>query len=106
MCGQIDYSIEAVDYEENPVTPLVVMDGPILIMAPSPAFSPGTYTLDLVGTLRDYPQISGSERFTVKVTDCASKLITKDLVSDIYLSNEWYVPDDGVGFQSVIDELD
>ena len=106
MCGQIDYSLRAISYEENPVTPLIVMDGPLLIMAPSAAFSPGTYELELVGTLQDYPTISGAEKFSIKVTDCAATLVTDGLTGDIYLSNAWYVADEGTSFLPVIDTLD
>ena len=55
MCGQIAYSLRALDYEENPITPLVILDGTLIILQPSPAFSPGDYTLELVGTIVDYP---------------------------------------------------
>lgn len=103
MCGQIDYTLRPLSYEENPVTPLVVLDGPMIVMAPSPAFSPGTYELELVGTLRDYPDISGAEKFEVVVTDCASTLVTDNLSGDVRLSNAWYVAHEGTSFLPLID---
>lgn len=106
MCGQIEYSVRAVSYTENTVTPLVVLQGTSIILQPSPAFSPGVYVLQLVGTLVDYPHIAGAERFTVKVTDCASTLITSGLSGSVSHSNNWYTPDAGVSFLNLVNQLD
>ena len=105
MCGDINYSLKAISYTENPIEPLVVLIGDQIFLQPTESFAPGSYTVELVGTLADYPDISKSEVFTVKVDTCEATLDSGTLVGGIYVKNAWYTQDQGTNFMDKIDML-
>ena len=57
LCGPISYQIQPVSYTESNSQPLVIQNDTILKLQPSSEFAAGYYTLILVGTLVQYPNI-------------------------------------------------
>lgn len=93
LCGSIEYRIEAVTYTESVVKPLVVLSLAVentFVLQPSAEFSAGLYGLNLIGTLVDYPTVSKSEPFTVKVLPCSTILSAADVTEIIVAENLWF----------------